>query len=76
MIETIKVAVLLYSIYRLAKLDCIRRIASAIGFLCGAILEARNLDLTVTARAMTEWALAGFLLTAVLFQREIRQLLR
>lgn len=65
-----------YSLYRLANLDYLRRIAGILGFLCGATFEARNLDLTITFGALTKWTIVGFVLTAVLFRREIGQLLR
>jgi hypothetical protein len=74
--ESLKFALLAYFLYRLARLDYLRRIGGTLGFICGAIVEARNLELPITARAMTEWALGACLLTAVLFQREIKELLR
>jgi hypothetical protein len=74
--ESFKIALRAYFLYRLAKLDYLGRIAGTLGFICGAIAEARILELTITTRAMTEWALGGCFLTAVLFQREIKELLR
>lgn len=76
MMESLGLAAIAYSLYRLAKLDCLLRIAATTGFACGAILEACNLGLAITIDLLTEWALAGFLVGAVIFQREIRQLLR
>lgn len=69
-------AFLAYLLYRLARLDYLRRIAGVAGFACGAMVEAFHLGLDITFRVLSVWALAGFLVTAVLFQREIKQRLR
>jgi hypothetical protein len=74
--EYLTLLLLAYSLYRLANLDYLQRIAGILGFICGATVEARNLDLTITSGALAEWTILGFVLTAVLFRREIRHLLR
>lgn len=68
--------VLVCAVYRLAKLDLARRMAGTLGFLCGATAEALNVDLTITVPFLAEWTIFGCFLLGVLFQREIRQLLR
>jgi hypothetical protein len=68
--------VFVYSVYRLAKLDLLRRMAGTLGFLCGATAEALNVDLTMTLTFLAEWTIFGCFLLGVLFQREIKQLLR
>jgi len=50
--------------------------AGILGFLCGATVEALNAELTITVTFITEWTILGCFLLGVLFQREIRQLLR
>jgi hypothetical protein len=74
--EYLTLLVLGYSLYRLANLDYLQRMAGILGFLCGATFEARNLALTITFGALTKRMIVGFVLTAVLFRREIGQLLR
>jgi hypothetical protein len=71
-----KLVLLAYALSRLEKLDCMRRIAAALGFVCGAAIEARNLGMAVAAHTIAEWIIFGCLLTAVLFHHEINHLLR
>lgn len=76
MTEILELAGVAGLLYVLTKLDCRRRAAAMLGILCGAIAASGNPDLVITVRVVAVWALAGFLITAILFHREIRQRLR
>ena len=76
MVEWIILLVVACTVCRVARLNCPLRIAALAGFIFGAIAEACGSGLTISVRTTTEWALAGFLVTALLFRREIQRLLR
>jgi len=74
--KSVELAVVAYSLHRLAKLDCVWRVAGVLGFGCGATFAARNLGIEVTGTAAGEWAVGGLLAAGILFQREIIGYLR
>ena len=76
MTEILELAGVAGLLYLMTKLDCRRRAAAMLGILCGAIAASGSSHLVITARVVAVWALAGFLIIAVLFHREIRRRFR
>lgn len=76
MTEVLELAAIAGALYGLTKLDILLRAVAMLGVLCGAIAASQNPDLNIDADVATVFALAGMLIAAVLFHREIRERLR
>lgn len=76
MLDAVELAIVGCSMHLCARLECAWRVAGALGFGFGAMLEARFLALPISAGTAVEWMLRGAVAAGILFQREISELVR